>query len=328
MSMIVETDGLKAYYAIEIDGVKQYVRAVDDVSLSIEKDKILGIAGESGCGKSTLIKALYGLIHPPLTIVHGKVFYFINENKVNIFSLREDEVRRNRWVVASYIPQGSMSVLNPTVKIRSQFLDVIKAHQKDVDKKEAEKLIEKHILELGLPVEVLNSYPHQLSGGMRQRAVIALATILKPKIIFADEPTTALDVIVQRGVIQMLLRVRREFESTLILVTHNMGIHAQVTDRMAIMYAGKIVELATTEEIFENPLHPYTRYLISSLPKIGDKSKKIGISGRPPSLLNPPSGCRFHTRCPIAKAICNENVPPLTEMEPDHYVSCHFGEKN
>jgi len=304
-------------------GARQYVHAVDGVSLSIKEEEILGIAGESGCGKSTLMKALYGSVEPPLTVVDGKVYFNMNGNKIDIFSLDKQEMKNIQWSFHSYIPQGSMNSLNPTIRIKSQFMDIITAHQKNVEKKETEQLMDEHIQELGLPSEVLMSYPHMLSGGMRQRVIIALATILRPRVIFADEPTTALDVLVQRGVLQMLTKVVENFKSTLVLITHDMGVQAQITDRIAIMYAGKIVELAPTEVLFENPYHTYTRYLINSLPKIGDKSRKTSIGGRPPSLSNPPEGCRFHPRCPDKIDICEKASPPLIKVAPDHYVACH-----
>ena len=228
-----------------------------------------------------------------------------------------------QWNFHSYTPQGSMNSLNPTMKIKDQFMDVIKTHKKDMDKKKAEQMMEKHIQELGLPSAVLTSYPHMLSGGMRQRVIIALSTILHPQIIFADEPTTALDVLVQRGVLQMLMRVTKEFNSTLVLVTHDMGVQAEITDRIAIMYAGKIVEIAPTKILFKKPFHSYTRYLMDSLPQIGDKSRKISISGNPPMLHEPPSGCRFHPRCPKAEISCKTIDPDLLEIEPNHYVACN-----
>jgi len=322
MTTIIEVSKLKAYYALESYSERCYIHAVDDVSFFINKNEVFGIAGESGCGKSTLVKVLYGFIKPPLTVISGSVTYKLGDNMINILSLKDEELRKLRWNVISYIPQSSMNVLNPTMRIKDQFLEVIKAHRGINDKNKINELIEKHIQELGLPLEVLTSFPHQLSGGMRQRVVIALATILRPKVILADEPTTALDVVVQRGVLQLLLRIHRKLKSTLVLVTHDMGVHANIADRIAIMYAGKIVEIAPTEELFENPLHPYTRFLINSLPKIGDKSKRSSVGGQPPSLRYPPPGCRFHPRCPLKKAICSEKEPPLNKVNSDHYVSC------
>jgi len=319
---ILKTDKLKSYYILETLGKKQYVKAVDGVEMDIKENEIYGIAGESGCGKTTLIKTLFGMVEPPLTIVEGTVYYKINEKFINIFSLEKKDMRKIRWEYISYIPQGSMSVLNPVTKIIHSFEDFLKAHKKIKSKEEIRKPVEEHLMALGLPTKVLDSYPHQLSGGMRQRVTVALATIMQPKIIIADEPTTALDVVMQRGVIQLLKDIQSKQKNTIIIVTHDMGIHANVADRIGIMYAGKIIEEADTLEIFENPLHPYTKYLIGSLPQIGDKSYRISAPGTPPSLMNPPKGCRFYPRCERAMKECIEKIPKLIEIRPNHKVAC------
>lgn len=304
----------------------EVIKAVDKISFSANKSEILGIAGESGCGKSTLIKVLYGFVKPPLTISEGRVLYNLGDREVDILSnYPADQLR---WKFASYIPQASMNVLNPTRRIKKHFLDIIETHNKSLQKNEVDEMILKHIERLGLPKEILSSYPHQLSGGMRQRVVIALATILNPKIIFADEPTTALDVVIQRGILQLLKRIQKIQVNLIFLVTHDMGAHAQITDRMAIMYAGTFVELATTEDIFENPIHPYTNFLIESLPEIGDKKERPSIGGKPPSLRMPPNGCRFHPRCPFATHVCKEKTPPFEEVALNHYVACHMVKKS
>jgi len=217
-----------------------------------------------------------------------------------------------------------MNVLNPVRRIKDQFLDIVKSSYGDIGERDALNMLVEHIDRMGLPREVITSFPHQLSGGMKQRVVIALATIFKPRVIFADEPTTALDVVIQRGIIQLLSRIQRELNNTLVVVTHDMGVHAQIASRLAIMYAGKVIELGAAYDIFGNPLHPYTKYLISSLPKIGDKSRKVSIPGKPPSLRNPPSGCRFHPRCPYAMDECRLTEPSMMEVEHGHYVACHL----
>lgn len=328
---IVKVEELKAYYVSESYGINSVVKAVDDVSFEIYEDEILGIAGESGCGKTTLLKTLLGTIKPPLSIFGGRIFYRIEDEYRDILSFREGELRDIRWKIVSYIPQGSMSVLNPVRKIKDTFLDFMEAHRPDISKSEFDSLVKNYLGALGLPTEVLDSYPHQLFGGMRQRVTIALSTIFKPKIVLADEPTTALDVVVQRGILQLLRKIQREEKNTLVVVSHDMGVHARISDRVGIMYAGKIIEIGNTEEIYTNPLHPYTRYLISSLPKIGDKAYRTGVPGSPPSLSNLPAGCRFQDRCPEIKDICREEEPSLVEVNDNHKVACFLvskGEEN
>jgi len=323
---ILRAERLKAYYISEIFGIKRTVRAVDEVSMDVDNNEIFGIAGESGCGKSTLIKALLGIVKPPLTILGGEVNYNLGDKRFNIFSLNQKESKNIRWEYISYIPQSSMSVLNPVRRIRDSFKSFINAHKK-MGKGEFNSLVEEHLNVLGLPTEVLNAYPHQLSGGMRQRVTIALATILRPKVIFADEPSTALDVVVQRGVIQLLKDIQQEQKNTIILVTHDMAIHANICDRIAIMYAGKIIEEAKTEEIFKHPLHPYTKYLIGSLPRIGDKSYRVSAPGSPPPLSNLPPGCSFHPRCPYTTERCKSDIPSLVEVGNNHKVACFLASK-
>ncbi|HOP95509.1 MAG TPA: ABC transporter ATP-binding protein [Dictyoglomaceae bacterium] len=324
---ILRGENLKAFYILDIQGNKQVVQAVNNVDLEIEESEIYGIAGESGCGKSTLVKTLYGMIDPPLTLINGDIYYKVDEEVVSVFKLSEKELKNLRWKYISYIPQGSMNVLNPVIKIIDSFWDFIASHENVKGKSEWEKGIKEYLNLLGLPDKVLNAYPHQLSGGMRQRVIVALATVLNPKIIIADEPTTALDVVAQRGVLQLLKSIQSMLNNTIILVTHDMGVHAMISDRIGIMYAGNIIEEAKTEEIYENPLHPYTQYLIKSLPKIGDKSYKVSAPGAPPSLANPPSGCKFHPRCNLAMAECREKVPKFVEIEDRHKVACFLYSK-
>lgn len=319
---ILRTEQLKSYYVLEIFGRKRIIKAVDDVNLSVSEDQIYGIAGESGCGKSTLLKAIFAAIEPPQKIFGGKLFYYVDGQAVDVYSLSEEERKKLRWKFISYVPQGSMSVLNPVVKIKETFKDFIESHVKGKTKEETYEMAKVHIRELGLPVELLDAYPHQLSGGMRQRVTIALATVLSPKVIMADEPTTALDVVTQRGVIQLLRDIQKTNRNTLILVTHDMGVHANVSDRIAIMYAGKIIEEGTTETIFNSPQHPYTRYLIRSLPKFGDRGRKESVPGSPPSMEKLPSGCAFHPRCPHVFDRCIKETPALIEYEKGHTVAC------
>jgi peptide/nickel transport system ATP-binding protein len=255
-------------------------------------------------------------------VVSGRVIYRIAGADVDVAMLSQEEIRKLRLEYISYVPQGSMSVLNPVARIRDTYRDFIESHVDVASKADVLEIARSHLIELGLPVKTLDAYPHQLSGGMRQRVTIALATLLKPRIIIGDEPTTALDVVVQRGVVQLLKDVQRELKNTIILVTHDMGVHANVADRIGIMYAGKIVEEAPTEKIFGEPAHPYTQYLINSLPKFGDKTTRESVPGSPPSLANLPSGCPFHPRCPYVKDICKTEMPGFTQLDKNHRVAC------
>ena len=326
MATIIETNNLRAYYITKAYGVERTVQAVDDISIRIQEGEVYGIAGESGCGKSTLLRVLLNAYEPPLTVVGGDVTYHIEGESVHASEMSEEQRKDMRWRTISYIPQGSMHVLNPVRRIRDSFHDFISAHR-DVTKAESFELTANYLRDLGLPEKVLASYPHQLSGGMRQRVTIALATILWPRVIFADEPTTALDVVVQRGVIQMLKDVQQKEGSTLVLITHDIGVHANLADRIAILYAGKLVEEADTATILENPRHPYTRYLIESLPSLDSREERVSIPGRPPALDRPPSGCRFHERCPLAVDKCKTIEPALIEIAPNHNAACHVVEE-
>jgi peptide/nickel transport system ATP-binding protein len=319
---ILKTERLHAHYILDVYGKAKVIKAVNDVDLAIQENEIYGIAGESGCGKSTLLKALAAAVEPPLRIISGRVTYRIAGAEVDVSTLTQEEKRRLRMEYIAYVPQGSMSVLNPVARIRDTYRDFIESHISVHQKSEAFALAKEHLSELGLPVKILDAYPHQLSGGMRQRVTIALATLLKPRIIIGDEPTTALDVVVQRGVVQLPKDVQARLKNTIVLVTHDMGVHANIADRVGIMYAGKIVEEAPTEKIFSAPAHPYTHYLINSLPKFGDKSPRESVPGSPPSLANLPAGCPFHPRCPHVMDICKQEMPGFTQVASNHKVAC------
>lgn len=321
MKTILSADNLRAYYITGAYGVKRTVRAVEDISIAIRENEIYGIAGESGCGKSTLLKVLLGEVEPPLTVLQGAVTYHLNGDAIDALHIPKSQLSSIRWKEVAYIPQGSMHVLNPVRRIRDSFRDFVMAHSPR-SKEETDALVLEYINRLGLPERVLGVYPHQLSGGMRQRITIALATILRPRLAFADEPTTALDVVVQKGVIQLLREVQALEKNTMVVVTHDMGVHANLADRIGILYAGMLVEEAPTRDIFKKPRHPYTQYLIKSLPALDDKSERVSIPGRPPALDNPPSGCRFHPRCPLAMDICKTTAPPLATVAPNHRVAC------
>lgn len=319
---ILRTEKLKAFYVLDVHGTQKVVKAVDEVDLDIKENEVYGIAGESGCGKTTLLKALFGAVDPPLRLMGGKIYYHVNGVDIDITQLTAEEKRKMRLEFVSYVPQGSMSVLNPVTRLKTSFEDFISSHVSGKTREEAFELAANYITELGLPKKILDAYPHQLSGGMRQRVTIALATLLSPRIIIADEPTTALDVVVQRGVMQLLKQIQAKLSNTIILVTHDMGVHANIADRVGIMYAGKLVEEGSTTSIFNCPEHPYTRFLINSLPRFGDKEARESAPGSPPSLLKLPGGCPFHPRCPSAMAICREKMPEFTVLEKNHKVAC------
>jgi peptide/nickel transport system ATP-binding protein len=325
---LLDVQDLRAYYRTEMYGISRTVRAVDGVSFQLENNEIYGVAGESSCGKTTLIKVISGTIKPPLRVESGHVTYHFDTGDVDIVKASAADLRTNvRWKEISYVMQGSMSVLNPVRRIMRTFEDIVGTHQGIPDKRAFIEQTHAHVKMLGLPPDVLNLYPHQLSGGMRQRVAIALATVFHPSLIIADEPTTALDVVVQRGVLQLLKDIQAESANTVLLVTHDLAVHANVADRVAIMYAGRIVEEAPTEIIFNAPRHPYTQHLIQSLPMIGDRSSKAGLGGAPPNLANPPSGCRFHPRCPHAMDICRAEVPELLTISDRHRVACYLVEE-
>ncbi|MBL8691711.1 MAG: ABC transporter ATP-binding protein [Rhodospirillaceae bacterium] len=313
--------GLRAYYRTSHFGVEREVKAVDDIDFQVGVNEIYGIAGESSCGKSTLIKTIAAAIRPPLKVLAGSVVFNFGGRAVDVYRAGEREIDGIRWRHLSYIMQGSMNVLNPVRRVRNSFVDFAFRH---IGRSTAEftRVVVDHLKRLHLEPEVLDAYPHQLSGGMRQRVAIALATVCRPEFIIADEPTTALDVIVQKGVLAMIRDVQREIGSSLIFVTHDLAVHANLCHRLGIMYAGRLVEEGPTSEVFRQPLHPYTQHLVSSLPRIGDAEPKKGLEGAPPSLADPPSGCRFHPRCPVAMDVCRGNVPPMVTVAPGRRVAC------
>ena len=322
---LLSVQNLCAYYQTEVYGISRTVRAVDGVSFELYPNEIYGVAGESSCGKTTLIKVISGSIKPPLKAHSGSVSYQFGAYEIDMLKISQTELRENiRWKEISYVMQGSMSVLNPVRKVIKTFEDIVDSHQPITNKKLFLAETQAHINRLGLTNDVLNAYPHQLSGGMRQRVAIALATVFHPSLIIADEPTTALDVVVQRGVLQTIKEIQAESGNTVLLVTHDIAVHANVADRLMIMYAGRIMEEAPTENIFAAPLHPYTQHLVSSLPVIGERSTKASLKGAPPNLANPPTGCRFHPRCPLAIELCRTDVPELRQVAERHRVACHL----
>lgn len=315
---MIRIKNICAYYRT----VQGTVKAVEDVSFDIYDNEIVGLAGESGCGKTSLMKTIYGNVESPMYIANGTVELVVEEMGVQKV-IPNQEIHEHWWEYISYIPQASMSVLNPVLRIKDQFLHSFqRSGLREIGKQALLQRMADYLQELELPPSVLNAYPHQLSGGMRQRVIVAMATFVHPRFVLADEPTTALDVVVQRGILTMLMKLQKQLQNTFIIVSHDMGVHYQITNRMVIMYAGKVVEIAPTEKMFERPIHPYTEMLINSLPRLGDDEQRVGISGRPPSLLNPPSGCRFADRCYLATDRCRQVDPPLIEVEPGRFAAC------
>jgi peptide/nickel transport system ATP-binding protein len=317
---MLDVKNLRAYYVMQYFGTQREVRAVDDISLQVGRNEIYGLAGESSSGKTTFIKTIAAAIRPPLTVIGGSIHYSFLDR--DIYRLDRAALSAIRWRYLSYIPQGSMNVLNPVRRVRESFIDFALPHM-GLPKHQFFAAIVAHLERLQLTPGVLDAYPHELSGGMRQRIAIALATVCRPDFIIADEPTTALDVVVQKSVLELIREAQREIGSSMIFVTHDMAVHANISDRLGIMYAGRLVEEAPTAEIFRSPRHPYTQHLIASLPRIGDLSAKRALTGAPPSLAEPPSGCRFHPRCPLAMDICRETHPELINIDPRHRVACH-----
>jgi len=315
---LLDVQDLRVHYG-RSDGA---VRAVDGLTFFVREGEKFGLAGESGCGKSTSALAFLGLLRSPGRVVGGRILL----DGVDLTRLSEQELRQLRFARISLVPQGAMNSLNPVMRVRDQIADTIAAHEPRVRRADAAVRVGALLESVGLRREVARLYPHELSGGMKQRVCIAMAIALRPRIIIADEPTSALDVVVQRQVLQTLDDVQRRLGAAVILVGHDMGVMAQFVDRIGIMYAGTLVEIGPVAEVFAEPLHPYTRLLIASLPSLGGKRELRGIPGLPPSLVSPPPGCRFQPRCPWAMDRCAARAPEAAEVRPGHWVSCFLHE--
>jgi len=322
---VLAVEGLRAWYRTGTFGVPRDVRAVDGVSLSVEAGEIYGLAGESSSGKTTLIKTIAAATQPPLEVMAGTITFAFPGGPIEMQRADRRALAAIRWRHLSYIMQGSMSVLNPVRRVRHAFVDFAFRHLGQ-PKPQFLETVRAHLQRLQLGPDVLDAFPHQLSGGMRQRVTIALATVCRPEFIIADEPTTALDVVVQKEVLAMIREIQRELGSSVLFVTHDMAVHANLADRLGIMYGGRLVEEGRTDQLFRTPRHPYTAHLIASLPRLGDTAPKAGLSGTPPNLADPPSGCRFHPRCPRATDLCRREVPPLEPMAAGHRVACFHPE--
>lgn len=317
MEKILDVKNLKLYYYTS----KGAVKALDDVSFHLYKGETLGVVGESGCGKTTLGTALLNMPTPPGKIVDGQIIV----GGQNVLTLSEQQYRKDvRWEKISMVFQGAMNCLTPVYTIQKQMLETINYHR-EMSEEEALVRIKKYINYVGLSDDVLRRYPHELSGGMKQRIVIAMGLFLEPDVIICDEPTTALDVVVQAQIINLLKELKEKLKLSFIFITHDLATEAEVSDRIMVMYAGKVCEVGTNEQIYgkQGPSHPYTKRLLAATPRLHEKVDKLAfIPGTPPDLLEPPTGCRFHLRCSEKVDRCTVEEPPLREIGPEHKVAC------
>jgi peptide/nickel transport system ATP-binding protein len=312
-STLLEVRDLRIYY-YTLTGV---VRAVDGVSFSLRDGEVLGVAGESGCGKSTLGYGLLGLIPPPGRIAGGSVVL----DRVDLTKLRPAELRKIRWAKVSMVFQGAMNALNPVYTVGHQLAEPLVIH-KGMDVREALEIAAEVLKRVGLTPDILRRYPHELSGGMKQRVMIAMALLLKPRLVIADEPTTALDVVIQAQIMNLFKEIKERERNAMIFITHDLSLIAEIADKTSIMYAGKIVEIGSSDDVFNSPAHPYTQGLLRSIPRLRGREKITWIPGVPPDLRAPPPGCRFHPRCPYAMDICRTEEPPTVDLGREHLVSC------
>ena len=315
---------------VEYETAGDPVRAVDHVNLTISAGETVGLAGESGCGKSTAGNAIMGILHSPARMAGGRILF----RGEDITGLDPEEQRRYRWRNVSMVFQSAMNALNPVMRVGDQFADMMAAHER-INKKEAVERAGDLLEKVGIDRRRVRSYPHQLSGGMRQRTVIAMALALSPELVIMDEPTTALDVVVQREILEEIQELQKELGFAVLFITHDLSLLVEFADRIAIMYAGEIVETAPARTLFDSSRHPYTDGLMHSFPPLtGEMTRLIGIPGTPPDLARPPAGCRFHPRCAFCVpektslyARQTTERPVLREVGPGHFVACHLVEE-
>jgi peptide/nickel transport system ATP-binding protein len=316
--ILLEIEHLRAGYATKAG----FVRAVDDVGFSLGKGEFLGIAGESGCGKSTLAYAIMRLLRDNAAIESGRILF----DGVDLARLGEGGMNGYRWTRMAMVFQSAMNALNPVLSIEEQLVDAVLAHKASTKSQARDMAVE--MLELvDINADRLTSFPHQLSGGMRQRIMIAMAMLLRPDLLIMDEPTTALDVVVQRSILQKIQELRLKFGFSVIFITHDLSLLVEISDSLAIMYAGKLCEYGPSKELYAAPEHPYTRGLMNSFPSLtGPIRRMSGIEGQAPGLINPPPGCRFAPRCAVVERRCQEFEPPLVQVTPARACACvHCG---
>ena len=319
MSMpLLDVQDLTVHYSIK----RGNVRAAEDVNFSLKKGEAMGLAGESGCGKTTVALSLLKILPVNGKIVKGKILF----KNTDITKLSEGEIRNKiRWKAISLIFQGAMNAMNPMYRVEDQIIEAIRSHETKVTKKKAKERIAKLFEMVGLEPARARNYPHEFSGGMRQRAMIAMALACNPSVLIADEPGTALDVIVQAQVLKLMTELRKRLDLAMIMISHDLSIISETCDKLAIMYAGKLVELGDVITMFKKPIHPYTQGLIAAFPGIyAPKQEMKALPGSPPDLLNPPSGCRFFPRCPHVMDICKKKAPQFKEVSKGHFVSCYL----
>jgi len=312
---VLAAKDLRVYYSTKRGAVK----AVDGLGFELREGETLGVVGETGCGKSTLGKTILGLL-PARTQVTGSLTLRGRE----LIGLSQTEYRRLRGEDIAVIFQDPMTRLDPLMSIRNHFVETLRAHERGLSREKASERAIVVLRSMGIPENRLDDFPHEFSGGMRQRIMIAMAIVLRPKLLIADEPTTALDVIVEAQILDILRDLRRAYSMSMILITHNLGIVAEVCDQTAVMYAGRFAEFGPVSDVFRHPIHPYTQGLLASTIHLDTKELR-SIDGLPPSLTNPPPGCRFHPRCPYAKEVCAREEPAMVAYRPGQQAACHFG---